>query len=172
MKYTIAEALHEMQRLRGADAGRLRGIELHHDLDLDRLTRLDTLPPPWGTRLVDLIEARKRGSITADTPHYLVYSDLCRPRHKSDYAEPPVMPRPSGCRSLNGLSELEARHNRAPFVSEAIEEGEQGIRCRVAAGLAVRWRGSSESTFLERHIGVQVDLSRCRRFVPEPERDD
>ena len=92
MKYTITEALHEMRRLHGADAGRLRGVEVRYHLD--ELTDLDRLPAPWGSRLVALIEARKAGTITADTPHYLVYSDLCRPRHKSDYAEPPVMPRP------------------------------------------------------------------------------
>lgn len=73
MKFTITEALHEMQRLRGADAGRLPGVEVRHHLD--ELTDLNRLPAPWGSRLVDLIEARRAGTITADTPHYLVYSD-------------------------------------------------------------------------------------------------
>jgi hypothetical protein len=73
VKYTITEALHEMRRLQAADAGRLRGVEVQYHLD--ELTDLDRLPAPWGSRLVDLIEARKAGTITADTPHYLVYSD-------------------------------------------------------------------------------------------------
>src|SRR5205823_3289821 len=90
VKYTFAEALHEMRSLRGADAGRLRGVEVGYHLD--ELTDLDRLTAPWGTRLVELIEAARAGTITGDTPHYLVYSDLCRPRHKSDYAERSVMP--------------------------------------------------------------------------------
>lgn len=57
MKYTITEALHEMRRLQGADAGRLRGVEVRHHLD--ELTDLDRLPAPWGSRLVALIEARQ-----------------------------------------------------------------------------------------------------------------
>ena len=73
MKSTISEALHEMRRLRGADTGRLRGVEVRHHLD--ELTDLDRLPAPWGSRLVALIEAAKAGTITGDTPHYLVYSD-------------------------------------------------------------------------------------------------
>ena len=73
MKVTITEALHEMRRLRNVDAGRLRGVAVHYYLD--ELTDLDRLPAPWGSRLVELIEARKAGTITTDTPHYLVYSD-------------------------------------------------------------------------------------------------
>ncbi len=72
MKYTIAEALNEMRQLHGADAGRLRGVEVPYHLD--HLTGLDTMPAPWGARLVELIEARKADIITADTPHYVVYS--------------------------------------------------------------------------------------------------
>ncbi len=44
MKYTIAEALHEIWRLRGADAGRLRGVEVRYHLD--ELTDLDRLTAP------------------------------------------------------------------------------------------------------------------------------
>jgi hypothetical protein len=73
VKFTITEALHEMRRLQNVDAGRLRGVAVHYYLD--ELTDLDRLPAPWGSRLVELIEARKAGTITADTPHYLVYSD-------------------------------------------------------------------------------------------------
>jgi hypothetical protein len=73
VKYTIAEALQEMQRLQPADAGRLRGVEVRHHLD--ELTGLDQLPEPWGSRLIALTEACKAGTVTADTPHYLVYSD-------------------------------------------------------------------------------------------------
>ena len=73
MKYTIAEALNEMRQLHGADAGRLRGVEVPYHLD--HLTGLDTMPAPWGARLTGLIEARKADIITADTPQYVVYSD-------------------------------------------------------------------------------------------------
>ncbi|GAA0908132.1 hypothetical protein [Virgisporangium aurantiacum] len=73
MKFTITEALHEMRRLQNVDAGRLRGVAVNYYLD--ELTGLDRLPAPWGSRLVELIEARRAGTITADTPHYLVYSD-------------------------------------------------------------------------------------------------
>ena len=73
MRYTITEALGAMRRLERADAGRLRGVEVRYDID--RLTGLSTLPAPHGPRLVELIEARKAGRITADTPQYLVYSD-------------------------------------------------------------------------------------------------
>ena len=72
MKYTIAEALNEMRQLHGADAGRLRGVEVPYHLD--HLTGLETMPAPWGARLVELIEARKADIITADTPKYVVYS--------------------------------------------------------------------------------------------------
>lgn len=73
MKYTITEALHQMRRLQGADAGRLRGVQVRHHFD--ELTDLDRMPAPWGSRLIALIEAAKAGTITADTPYYLVYSD-------------------------------------------------------------------------------------------------
>ena len=72
MKYTIAEALQEMRRLHRVDAGHLRGVQVRYHLD--ELTGLDRLPEPWGSRLVALIEACKAGTITADTPYYLVYS--------------------------------------------------------------------------------------------------
>jgi hypothetical protein len=73
VKFTITEALHGMRRLQNVDAGRLRGLQIGYYLD--ELTDLDRLPAPWGSRLVELIEARKAGTITTDTPHYLVYSD-------------------------------------------------------------------------------------------------
>jgi len=73
MKSTITEALQEMRRLRGTDAGRLRGVEVPYHLD--QITGLDTLPAPWGARLTDLIEARRADIISADTPQYVVYSD-------------------------------------------------------------------------------------------------
>ncbi len=73
MKYTIAEALHAMRRLSGVDAGRLRGVELRYDLD--RITGLDILPPPWGAHLAGLVEARKAEHVSAETPQYLVFSD-------------------------------------------------------------------------------------------------
>ncbi|MDT5027359.1 MAG: hypothetical protein QOE61_3785 [Micromonosporaceae bacterium] len=73
MKSTIAEALQEMRRLLGTDAGRLRGVPVPYHLD--QITGLDTLPAPWGAHLTDLIEARRAGVISADTPHYVVYSD-------------------------------------------------------------------------------------------------
>src|SRR5262245_12011359 len=73
VKVTITEALHQMRRLQNVDAGRLRGVAVTYYLD--ELTDLDRLPAPWGSRLVELIEARKAGTVTADTPHYLVYSD-------------------------------------------------------------------------------------------------
>src|SRR6266498_5514007 len=70
-EYTIAEALHAMRRLSGVDAGRLRGVELRYDLD--RITGLDILPPPWGAHLAGLVEARKAEHVSAETPQYLVF---------------------------------------------------------------------------------------------------
>lgn len=73
MRYTVTEALAAMRRLERADTGRLRGIEVRYDID--RLTGLSALPAPWGPRLIELIEDRKAGRTTADTPQYLVCSD-------------------------------------------------------------------------------------------------
>ena len=93
MRHTIAEALRDMHRLHDVDAGRLRGQTVY----LSGYTAdqpAPTAPQPWADHLATLIAGGRAGSITADTPRYLVYSDLCRGRHKSDYAETPVMPRP------------------------------------------------------------------------------
>ncbi|WP_432830818.1 hypothetical protein [Dactylosporangium sp. CA-092794] len=73
MRYTMAEALHEMRHLRDADTGRLRGVDVADHLH--DLTGLDTVPAPWGARLAGLVEARTAGTVTADTPQYLVFSD-------------------------------------------------------------------------------------------------
>jgi hypothetical protein len=73
VKYTIAEALQEMQQLRGADAGRLRGLEIRDNLD--QLGGLNGMPEPWGKHIAEQIEARRAGLILATTPVYVVVSD-------------------------------------------------------------------------------------------------
>jgi hypothetical protein len=72
VKYTIAEALQEMRRLRGADAGRLRGWAAR---DLDQLGGLEAVAQPWGEHLAEQIDARRAGLIHATTPEYVVESD-------------------------------------------------------------------------------------------------
>lgn len=71
-KYTITEALRQMQRLSYADAGRLVGVDLH---DSWRLPAAKTGAPGWPPRLNELLAARTAGTVTAATPVYLVLSD-------------------------------------------------------------------------------------------------
>ena len=92
MRCTITEALRKMRRLHDVDAGRLRGETVYvSGYTADQPA--PAAPQPWASHLATLIAAGRAGTVTADTPRYFVYSDLCRGRHKSDYAEPPVMPR-------------------------------------------------------------------------------
>jgi hypothetical protein len=71
-KYTITQALRQMQRLSYADAGRLVGVDLH---DAWRLSAAKTGAPGWPPRLNELLAARTAGTVTATTPVYLVLSE-------------------------------------------------------------------------------------------------
>jgi hypothetical protein len=74
MRHTIAEALRDMHRLHDVDAGRLRGQTVY----LSGYTAdqpAPTAPQPWADHLATLIAGGRAGSITADTPRYLVHSD-------------------------------------------------------------------------------------------------
>jgi hypothetical protein len=71
---TITDALREMRDLYPVDAGRLTGIRVY-DSYLSRPDQwLADTPPPWRDRLLTAITARTAGTITADTPEYLVLS--------------------------------------------------------------------------------------------------
>jgi len=71
-RYTITEALRQMQRLSYADAGHLVGVDLH---DAWRLPAAKTGAPGWPPQLNELLAARTAGTVTAATPVYLVLSD-------------------------------------------------------------------------------------------------
>src|SRR5947207_13146908 len=74
MRHTIAEALRDMHRLHDVDAGRLRGQTVY----LSGYTAdqpAPTAPQPRADHLATLIAGGRAGSITADTPRYLVHSD-------------------------------------------------------------------------------------------------
>ena len=51
--------------------------------------------------------------------------------------------------------------------SECLQEGEQRIGRPVAAGLAIHGDGPGERLFLDREIGVHVDLGRLELLIPE-----
>jgi hypothetical protein len=87
---TISAALSAMRRLNTTSATRLKGIHLDDDW---RIPALRSAAADWPADLNTALTARTTGTVTGDTPVYVVFSDLCRARHKSDYAEPPVMPR-------------------------------------------------------------------------------
>ena len=103
MKYTMAEALQEMRRLYGADTGRLRGVEVPYHFD--DLTGLDKLPEPWRGRLTGLLAACAAGTITADTPQYVVFSDGLPVVWLTVHAAV-VAP------DLPGMSAIQAKHQR------------------------------------------------------------
>jgi len=73
MRSTIPEAPNSMRRLHPADAGRLRGMDPH--LHSDKLSELTRLAETRAKALAALIAARDAGTITADTPKYVVCSD-------------------------------------------------------------------------------------------------
>jgi hypothetical protein len=74
MRCTITEALRDMRRLHDVDAGRLRGETVY----LSGYTAdqpAPAAPQPWADHLKRLIAAGRAGTITPDTPRYVVYSD-------------------------------------------------------------------------------------------------
>ncbi|MDQ1647007.1 MAG: hypothetical protein QOJ50_3191 [Cryptosporangiaceae bacterium] len=73
MRSTIAEALSSARGLHYADAGRLRGLDPRSRCF--PLTELAQLGDPWIDDLLALIRARAGGTITPDTPEYVVLSD-------------------------------------------------------------------------------------------------
>ena len=56
--------------------------------------------------------------------------------------------------------------------SQAVQEREKRVGRPIAGRLRVRRGSSSEGSFLEHEVGVEVDLGRAGVFVPEPEGDD
>jgi hypothetical protein len=75
MRSTITEALREMRGLNTTDAGRLRGIHLRYSsLSLPHQA-LSGTPQPWRDQLDNAIAARGAGTVTADSPEYVVLSD-------------------------------------------------------------------------------------------------
>jgi hypothetical protein len=54
---------------------------------------------------------------------------------------------------------------------QTFEEGEQGVGCSVAAGVAVGGCDAVEGALFEREVGVQVDVGGAFLLVAEPERD-
>lgn len=75
MRCTIARALRDMRHLRTTDAGRLRGIHLRRSaVDVPRRAIAGT-PQPLRDQLRAGIDARATGTVTGDSPEYLVLSD-------------------------------------------------------------------------------------------------
>jgi len=112
----------------------------------------------WGN-FNDRSYRRRKGMAT----YRLVrYADLCRTRHRSAYAEHRIMLRRRLDRRDAWRSRFRARHNPgAGFGSEAVEVGQQRVGRLVSAGRWLRWRcHPGEGTFLDRHVGMEVDLGR------------
>jgi len=72
---TITDALREMRALRGTHAGRLCGIPVRHTAYTRPDQWLASTPQPWRDRLQAAIAARHTGTVTSDSPEYLVLSD-------------------------------------------------------------------------------------------------
>ena len=72
---TIRDALRDMRRLHPVDAGRLTGIRVYHSFLSRPEQWLADTPPPWRDRLFTAITDRAGGTITRETPEYLVLSD-------------------------------------------------------------------------------------------------
>ncbi|MET7396296.1 hypothetical protein ABZS66_22725 [Dactylosporangium sp. NPDC005572] len=70
---TISEALRAMQHLRTADGGRLTGINLMDEGW--RMPALRSAAAGWPTGLTALLAVDTAGTVTGDTPAYLVCSD-------------------------------------------------------------------------------------------------
>jgi len=75
MRNTIAEALRHMRALHDTDTGRLRGVHLRHSAPGLPRRLLDLTPQPWRDQLCQAITAREAGTVTPDSPEYLVFSD-------------------------------------------------------------------------------------------------
>ncbi len=74
-RITITEALREMRHLDPVDAGRLSTVQTY-DSFLSRPDQwLAHTPAPWRDRLLTAITDRFAGTITPDTPEYVVLSD-------------------------------------------------------------------------------------------------
>jgi hypothetical protein len=72
---TIRDALRDMRRLYPVDAGRLTGIRVYHGFLSRPEQWLADTPPPWRDRLLTAITDHAAGTITRETPEYLVLSD-------------------------------------------------------------------------------------------------
>lgn len=72
-KTTVCDALRVMQHLVTASAGRLDGINLLHDAW--RMSALGSGAPGWPDDLNVLLADRAAGTVTGDTPVYIVCSD-------------------------------------------------------------------------------------------------
>jgi hypothetical protein len=55
---------------------------------------------------------------------------------------------------------------------QGFEEGEELVSGLVAAGWDIWWRGSVECLFLQREVGMRVDLGGADVVVAQPQRDD
>jgi hypothetical protein len=131
VRCTIAEALRDMRRLYDVDAGRLRGETAY----LSGYTANQppaAAPQPWADHLATLIGAGRAGTITPDTPRYVVYSDNQVFAWLTVHARvvaPPDMP----------LTANQAKHQRHDVVRE-FRYHSVGLR-RVAQCACVDLRG-------------------------------
>ncbi|GAA0908704.1 hypothetical protein [Virgisporangium aurantiacum] len=105
MRSTINQAFREMRGLRTTDAGRLRGVHLRNSSLHPPHRALAGTPQPWRDQLQAAIQARDAGTVTPDSPEYLVISDGAVIAVLTAAAHVVIPDYP--------LSTLQARHQRA-----------------------------------------------------------
>ena len=103
-------------------------------------------------------------------------ADFFLPDMITDIAFAAVMPTPGLCRvpracGRNLREDPCSWSSDLSALSKPLKEGEQWIGSLVSRRHEAARVGVRECAFLESHVGMQVDLSRLRRFMTEPKRD-
>ena len=86
-----------------------------------------------------------------------------------------IMPTPGLCRVLGADREISGESRLLVIglsaLLKALKEGEQGVRGFISSGHKAAHLGMRQRTFLQLHVGMQVDVGCLRRFVTKPKRD-
>jgi hypothetical protein len=87
----------------------------------------------------------------------------------SNYAEVAVMPRSwGGVRAVRRVWLWWTRHNRRGGLGlQSFEEVDEVVSGPVTAGGAVQLGDAGQGTFLDRHVGMQIDVGGHRALVPQ-----
>ncbi len=95
--------------------------------------------------------------------------------HPAECSFDNVMPTPGLCRVLGANKKISGESRLLVIglsaLSKALKEREQGVRGFISSGHKAAHLGMRQRTFLQLHVGMQVDLGCLRRFVTEPKSD-